>query len=234
MQISSIDWSMNYDQFLNYLYSIGNNKYKDFSKKITPGEFEMIGIPIPTLKKIAKDIYSKTDYKKFLSYDSDIYEIIMLKGLVISNIKDTNEYKIYFHKFIQTINNWAVCDVFLMASKIINKDKDYYFNQSLDLIKEKQEFLNRVGFVILLDYFVTDEYIDTILNNIDGFRSEKYYANMALAWLISVCYIKYPDKTKKFFNTCNLDTSVIKMSIRKIKDSYRVSAEDKEYLKRIG
>lgn len=223
---------MSKSEILEYLYSVSDEVYKSFSKKITPGEFEMIGVRIPTLKQLAKKI-SKGNYREFLKInDENIFELIMLKALVIANIKDVEEYKKYFTEFLPKISNWAICDTFLAASKIIKRDMLYFFNLSLNLIEEKEEFLNRVGFVILLDYFVSEEYIDTICKKIRNFKSDAYYANMALAWLISVMYIKSPEKTKEFFQDNNLDKTVIKMSIRKIKDSYRVSLENKEWLKK--
>lgn len=234
MKIANLDWSKDYDQFLNYLYSIKDVKYRDFSKKITPGEFEMIGIRIPYLKTIAKKIYKNTDYKSFLKIDdNNTFELIMLKGLVIANIKDSNEFKYYFNYFLPYINNWAICDIFLAASKTIKKNEEYYFKESCRLIKLNDEFKNRVGFVLLLDYFVSDKYIDRILDITNGYKSDKYYANMSLAWLLSVCYIKYPEKMKKYLQNCNLNRDVIKKSIQKIRDSYRVSREDKEQLKKL-
>ena len=233
MNIKKINWSKDYDQFIDYLYSLNDSKYKEFSKKITPGEYEMIGIRVPILKELAKSIYKETNYKEFLSIPNGIYEIQMLKCFVIANIKDIDEYKEYFNSIISSINNWAVCDTFLAASKTIKKDKPYFYNKSIALIRKKDEFLNRIGFVIMLDYFIIDEYIDNILKSIKDFKSDKYYANMALAWLISVCYIKYPTKTKQFLENNSLDTEVIKMAIRKIKDSYRVSDNDKKYLKKL-
>lgn len=231
MNLNGFDWSNDYDQFLCYLYTLGDEKYRSFSKKITPNEKEMIGIRIPILKSISKEIYKYTDWKTFLKLgNDDIFEIIMLKGLVIANIKDISEYKSYFNMFIPFIDNWAVCDTFLAASKIINKDLNYFYSKTCDLIKSNKEFKNRVGFVILLDYFVIDEYIDKIFNVVDDFKSDKYYANMALAWLISVCFVKYPEKTKCFLNNCSLDGNVINMIKRKIKDSYRVSKEEKTAL----
>lgn len=225
---------MSKNEVLNYLYSVSDEKYKTFSKKITPGEFKMIGVRIPILKSLAKKIY-KEDYLSFLKIDDEnIFELVMLKGLVIANIKDIEEYKNYFNSFLPKINNWAICDIFLASSKVIKKDMTYFWNISLELINKKDEFMKRVGLVILLDYFVNDEYIDRIIETIKNFKCDAYYANMALAWLISVMYIKYPDKTKKLLLNNSFDTEVIKMSIRKIKDSYRVSLENKDWLKNIN
>lgn len=234
MDYKNIDWKKDKTIFIEYLYSLRNEKHREFSKKITPGEFEMIGIPVPILKEIARNIL-KTHYETFLTIDEeDIYEIYLLKGLVIGGIKDSEKFKRLFSDFIGKIDNWAVCDITISASKTIKKDCEYFFNKCRELLKEKEEFKNRIAFVIFLDYFITDEYVDRVLNTISGFRSDKYYANMALAWLLSVIYIKYPQKARDYLLKNNFDKTVIKYTKRKIKDSYRVSTADKDWLKNVN
>lgn len=234
MNYKETDWKEGLEPLLNYLNDIAEPTYRDFSKKITPGNFTMLGIRIPILKKIAKNI-SQGDYRTFLTHsDRGIYELKILKGLVISNIKNIEEYKEYFEQFLPSIDNWAVCDIFLASSKIIKKDRPYYLNLCKELLKTDDEFKNRVAFVIFLDYFVDEEYRDTILDIIANYKSEHYYANMALAWLLSIIFVKFPKETKEYLTKNKFDENVTKYMIRKIKDSYRVSTEDKEWLKNVS
>lgn len=225
---------MKKEDLLKHLYLLSNEKYKEFTKKIIPGEFQMLGVRIPDLKKCVKKFNVVERQQVLNMYDENIYELRMIKALTISSIKDINEFRTRFEEFLPFINNWSICDTFLSSSKIIKKDKEYFWNKCKDLIKSEDEFLNRVAFVIILDYFIVDEYLDKIFPLIENYRSNKYYANMALAWLISFLYIKYPINTQTFLLKKTLDEEVLKMSIRKIKDSYRVSYENKEWLKKIG
>ncbi len=194
-------------------------KYRDFSKKLTPGDFTMLGVRVPDMRKIAKNLTIEERESIIKLECDDIFEFKLIRGLVVADIKDVDKYKYEFERFLPLIDNWAICDIFIGSSKIIKKD---------------DEFLNRVAFVILLNYYLIDEYIDKTFDLIKDFKSDKYYANMALGWLISYQYIKYPTKTQEFLTNCNLDKTVLKMGIRKIKDSYRVSPENKEWLKKIG
>ena len=233
LNFASFNWDNDAKVFVDYLYSIGDKKYKDFSKKITPGDFEMIGINIPILKKISKEIL-KGDYKSFLNIEyNHIFEVRMLKGLVISQIKDMSTYKRYFSWFLPQIDNWAICDIFLSSSKIIKEDKEYFLNKCRDLLLNRDEFLNRIAFVILLNYFMEEEYFDSIILLINGYRNDKYYANMAISWLLSVMCVKMPLEFKNNVASLNIDDTVKKMTLRKICDSYRVSDIDKEYYKKI-
>ena len=221
------------DSVIEYLRSISEEKYKTFSKGLIPGEFEMIGVRIPTLKRIAKEI-SKGDYEAFLKIeDDDIFELKMLKGQVIANIKDKDEYEAQFFKYLPKITDWSLCDTFVASSKVISRNRERFFEIAKDLLKEKDEFKNRIAFVILLDYFVNDEYYKQIYSLIKGYESEYYYSNMALAWLISVLYVAYPSKTLQFLKKNRFSGEVIKYTIRKIKDSYRVSEDDKNALKEL-
>ncbi len=230
MDFKNVDWKEGTAPLLTYLNTISEPTYRDFLKKITPGEFTILGVRIPILRNIAKTIYAG-NYKNFLATDDeDIYELKLLKGLVIGKIKDLEEYKSYFNEFIPKIDNWAICDTFLSSSKIITEDRPYFFDLSRKLLQPRDEYKNRIAFVILLDYFVDREYLNKIFDLIKDYRSEHYYSNMALAWLLSVMYAKFPQETKEYLLKNMFDIEVSKYMIRKIKDSYRVSKEDKAWL----
>lgn len=234
MDIKDFSWPKDNDRLISYLISLQDDKYKAFNEKITPGEFNMIGIRIPELRKIAKEIL-KTDYERFLkTFDDDHYEVKLIKGFVIGNIKDRDRFRYHFEEFIKEIDNWAVCDSFIASAKIILKDREYYFYRSRKLLEESSEFLNRVGFVILLDYFVDEEHYDAISSMLKSYKSGKYYADMAISWLLSEMYIRFPKKTQTFLIENHFDKTIIKYTARKIKDSYRVSEEDKKWLKKIS
>ncbi len=220
----------NEDNFLSYIYSLRDEKYREFTKKLVTSKYEIIGIRIPVLKKLAKDL-AKNNIDEILNISShDIFEIYMLKGLVISNIKDKSEARKQFLKYIEFIDNWSLCDTFISSFKIIKNDKEFYFKKATELINSSDEFKERVGLVIMLDYFLDDESIDEIFKLIGKYHTEKYYSKMALAWLLSVAYVKYLDKTKKFIENSVLDRDILKMTERKIKDSFRVSSADKEWI----
>lgn len=233
MDYEKIDWSKDFGKFLKYLESLSEEQFKDFSKQTTPGEFNIIGVRLPVLHGIANSIFKSKKYQEFLDTpDENIFEVRILKGYVIGNIKDVEEYKKQFEKFIPLINNWAVCDTFLASSKVIKKDLPYFYDVAVNLLKIDDEFSNRIAFVILLDYFVIDEYIDKVFSLIKDFKSDAYYANMGLSWLISEIFIKYPKETKKFLKKVSYDIKIRRYIARKIRDSFRVSKANKEWAKK--
>ena len=220
-----------YNKLINYLNNIGEEKYKDFNSKLVLTKYKMYGIKVPILRDIAKKI-SKTNIISFLDIvKSNSYEEVMIEGLVISYIKEVDLCIKYFNKFINKIYNWAICDTCISSMKIVNKNKELFLKQIKKYIKSKNEYVVRVGVVLLLNYYIEDSYIDLVFDIIDSINREDYYINMAIAWLVSVCFVKYRNKTFKYLNDNKLNRFTYNKSIQKIIESYRVSLEDKEILR---
>ena len=95
----------------------------------------------------------------------------------------------------------------------------------------KDEFLSRVGLIIILSHFVKEENLESIYDTLNRIKSDKFYVNMAQAWLICELYVKYPIETNKFLKNNKVNDFTQNKAISKIHDSYRVSDRDKEYLK---
>lgn len=231
MNLKAITWNKKtYQEFIIYLKSISEDAYKEFSQKITFTKYEMLGIRLPKLRSIAKDI-SKGDYKSFLEVSQNkYYESVMIKLLVIANIKDLDECMSYFDEAISLIDNWALCDTFCNSLKIVAKNKEYFLNVIDDLIKSNKIYHIRVGLILLLCFYVEEEYLDLICKYLDSIKSDEYYVNMAEAWLLCEVFIKYEDFGLKYLENNQLNKFTINKTISKIRDSYRVSKSMKDYI----
>ena len=223
----------NYDEFISYLYSKQDLKYKEFHSKLINNS-KLIGIRTPILKDIAKNI-AKNDYKKVFSYlKHDLYEENIIHGLIIGYLKAPfkdiiNE----LDMFLPYNTNWAINDVTCANLKVFKKYQEEGYNYILKLINSKKDWNIRFGLVLLLDHYINDKYIDNILDITDNIKSDEYYVKMANAWLISICFIKYPNKTLSYLKNNNLDDFTFNKCIDKINDSYRVEKEVKENLKKL-
>ncbi len=222
-----------YKAFIEYLISIKDSKYKEFhSSLVLNSKYEMIGIRVPTMKDIAKKIAKTSNVEEFLEFAQDkFYEEVMIQGLVISHIKNEKLFYKYFKKHINKIDNWALCDTFCSAIKIVEKYEDKYFKEAVDMSFSDKEFISRVGLIIILSHFVSEKNLDTIFEVLNKIKSDLFYINMAEAWLICELYIDYPKETKSFIKKNNLNKFTQNKAISKINDSYRVSKEEKEVLK---
>ena len=221
---------ISYDDFINYLYSISDTKYRDFNKKIILKD-NIIGVRTNTIKSIAKKI-AYGDYNKFITLNKHVlYEENLLHGLLLGYLKiDFNNLVPLIDEFLKYIDNWAVCDLTVSNLKIFNKNKELGLKEIKKYLKSSNTWINRFGYVLILNYYVEDKYIDFIFNSFDNYKDE-YYVKMAIAWLISICYIKYKDKTLEFLKNNKLDKFTYNKAIQKIIESNRVSVDEKNILK---
>lgn len=217
-------------EFLDYLKNNSSINTKEFNERIISTKYEILGLKLPFLRKLAKEII-KGNYISFLNnLDNKYYEIILLIGFVIANIKDENIFIEYFYKYLDLIDNWSLCDSFVASLKIVKNKKQEFINILDDLKLCNKTYYVRVGIVILLNYYIEDEYLDYIFNYLNDINSTEYYINMAKAWLIQSVFVKYPDMVINYFKDNNESDFVINKSISKIRDSYKVSKELKDYV----
>lgn len=220
-----------YNAFVKELINKKDEKYKEFHSSIViNSKYEMIGIRVPVMRQIAKEI-AKTNIEKFLKYAEDTYyEEVMIQGFVISHIKDEEIFYKYFKEFIKKVDNWAICDSFCSSIKIVEKYEEKYFKEAIQMALNSEEFKSRIGIVIILNHFINKENLKTIFDTLNKIESDKFYINMAEAWLLCEMYIKYTKETTKFLQQNKLNKFTQNKAISKIHDSYRVSKEEKEYL----
>lgn len=221
----------NYQEFIKYLISIKEDKYREFHQSLVlNSKYKMLGIRLPIMRKIAKEI-SKTNIEEFLNVvENNYYEEVMIEGLVISYIKDENIFSKYHKAYIKKIDNWALCDTYCNSIKIVRKYKDKYFKEALKLSINKNEFISRTGLIMILSHFIEKDNLNEIFIVLNKIISNKYYINMAQAWLLCELFIKYKEETLKYLENHNLNKFTINKTISKIHDSYRVSTNDKNYI----
>ena len=213
-------------------------EYKEFHKRILNDEnAKLIGIRLPKLREYAKK--TKKEYGlQFLldNINENYYEEIMLKGILIGEYKnlDIKDIEKYIKYYVPKISNWAICDTFCSGLKITKRYKDEIWKIIKKYLQSNEEFGVRFALVMILNYYITDEFIYEIFDIINNVKIDKYYTKMANAWLISYCVIKYYDKTLNFLkNECIIDTWTYNKGIQKSIESYRLTKEQKEELKKL-
>lgn len=232
MNLKNNIWNKeSYLEFINYLISLEDIEYRKFHSSLLGVEKRVIGIRTPKLKKIAQEI-SKGEWEKFISYSQNTYyEEGVIKGLVLGFIKvDYETRKMYVENFIVDIDNWATCDIVVGNLKFLKKEKDRYYNFIKECTSSDNPWKIRFGLVILLGYYLEDRYIDEIFLLCSSVTNRGYYVKMAQAWLISIMFIKFRDKTINYLENNNLDSWTQNKTIRKIRESTRVTREDKDFI----
>lgn len=213
-----------------------DEKFKDFTSALIPGSRPILGVRVPVLRKIAKEI-AKGDWKTYLrEATEDTYEEVVIKGFVIGYAKAELEVLLpYIAEHIEKINDWSLCDGFCSNLKVVEKHREEFLEFLLPYAKIDDEFKQRVVAVMLMTYYLTDDYIDISLKVLDSLKNEKYYCKMAVAWTIATAWAKQREKTYCYMQDGNntLDNWTYNKAIQKMVESYRVSDEDKEMLRQM-
>ena len=209
-----------------------DEKYRKFSSALIPNISNVAGVRLQVLRKIAKEIYKK-DYKNYLlCKDFDYMEETMLKGMLIGLLREKPEALLkIIADFVDEIDNWSVCDCFCCGLKFTKDNKELVWNFIQPYLKSKKEYEIRFGCVMLLNYFIEEKYIDRIFLAIEKIQTDDYYAKMAIAWLISICFINLPDKTMDFLYQTKIQNWIYNKAIQKITESYRITTGTKQILK---
>lgn len=205
-----------------------DEKYQKFNQKLLPGVDNILGVNMPTIRKIAKRYYNDEKIYEYIeNLDSNIHEEMMIKGLLIAQGKIDN--RIYYvEEYAKEISNWSICDSFCASLKQLD---DSYYQLAIKFLKSHPEFHQRFGFVLILNHFINDDYINEIFELIESSKTNGYYSMMASAWLLSMIYIKYPQDTIVFLENSKQDKILINKAIQKIRESLQVDKEAKEMLK---
>ncbi|MFJ8260573.1 DNA alkylation repair protein [Rummeliibacillus sp. NPDC094406] len=199
--------------------------YRDFNAKLIPtvDKDSMIGVRIPAIRKIAKEV-AKEDAPSFLSNTRyQFYEEKMLSGMVIGYAKmDFEEQLTHIEDFIPKIDNWSVCDSFCTGLKSTKKHQKEMWQFIQPYAGSNEEYKARFAAVMLLNYFVNETYIQQTLALLDSIQNGKFYTQMAVAWAISICYIKFPEITEAYLKTSSQDTFTYNKALQKIIESNRI------------
>jgi 3-methyladenine DNA glycosylase AlkD len=215
------------------LVNLSEENYREFSSKLLPGVKNILGVRLPNLRRMAKEI-AKDDWRSYLNSPRDYYfEEIMLQGMVVGYIKDVDIDEILevIRKYVAKINNWSVCDSFCNGLKFTNNNKEKVWEFIQKYILSKNEFEVRFAIVMLLNYYIEEDYIKLVLSKLDKIKHEGYYVKMAVAWAISVCYVKYDELTIKYLRKNSLDNFTYNKTLQKICESLKVSKENKVIIK---
>jgi len=231
MELIKEHWNKtNIPEFQKYLLSFSKGEENGkWEQRIVNTKLPCIAVPSPEVKRIAKEIF-QGNYLEFLDlWLWDNFTNTSINGSIICKIKDFELMVKYLDKYIDKCDNWATCD--LLKFPITPKNKEQFFALSKKYIHSSKPFVRRAGITILFKLVDDDQYIDQIFEILNSFQNEQeYYVNMVNAWLFAECFTKQREKTLKFLKSHQLNKFTINKGISKCRDSFRVSAEDKEML----
>lgn len=223
------------DEIREKIFELADEKYKQFHSSLCPGVNNIIGVRVPVLREYAKELSVKYNLEDILhNLKGEYYEEIMLEGMLIGMAKIDTEQRIqYIKKFVPKIDNWAICDTICAGFKFTNKNREVIWELIQQYLKSDKEFELRFAIVMMLDFYIIDDYIDLVLEKLEQVKNEAYYVKMAVAWAVSICFIKFPVKTQILLESNKLDNFTHDKSIQKIIESFRVDKDVKNKLRKL-
>ena len=219
-----------------HLLQLAEQGNKKFTESLNPGVEHVLGIRVPDLRKLAARI-AKDGWEAYLDTADTYYmEERMLQGMVLGCIRPDADIEVYLHRvtcFVWNINSWSVCDTFKFGGgkRFIEANKDRLWEYLKTWMRAEGEYEIRFGVVMAMQYFIDEEHIEELFSLYNAIRHEGYYVRMGVAWALSVCFVRFPERTLAYLKQNTLDNFTYNKALQKIIDSYRVDAGTKDVIR---
>lgn len=214
------------------LFSLQDSEYKSFHGKLIPTvePEKIIGIRIPVLRSFAKEIKDTDEAKRFLrQLPHNYYEENNLHAFLIEGILDFDRCIAEIERFLPFVDNWATCDS--MRPKCFKKNKEKLLPYIENWLQSHEAYTVRFGIECLMCYFLDESFKVKYLESVSQIYSEEYYVNMMIAWYFATALAKQWDSTVVFLEDGRLPIWVHNKTIQKAVESFRITDEQKVYLK---
>lgn len=214
------------------LFAMQDLKYKEFHSKLLPGieQESVIGIRTPMLRKFAKEYRKSEAAKAFLQeLPHRYYEENNLHMMMITEEKDYQMRLKQVKEFLPYINNWATCD--LPLPKCFAKHKQELLSEIKQWLTSNETYIVRYGIGVLMRLYLDEDFKLEYLEWVSAVRSEEYYVNMMIAWYFATALAKQWDDAIIYLEKKKLSEWVHRKTIQKAIESYRITSEQKQYLR---
>ena len=225
---------MNLNEIRAELFKMQDMNYRDFNSKLIPtvDKESMIGIRTPDLRKYAKQLGKSSDVIEFLqTLPHKYFDENQLHAFIISEIKDFKNCIDEINRFLPYIDNWATCDQ--LSPKVFKKYHNELFEYIKDWLKSDKVYTLRFGIGMLMGHFLDEDFDILYPEMVSKIRSGEYYINMMIAWYFATALAKQYESIIPFIENNSLDIWTHNKTIQKSIESYRITDEQKAYLREL-
>ncbi|MBQ1289922.1 MAG: DNA alkylation repair protein [Lachnospiraceae bacterium] len=216
----------------NELFDMQDLKYRELQTGIIPSRDPqtLIGVRTPALRSFAKQLAKREDLSDFLNDLPHLYfDEDQLHAFIISEIKDYDTCMAELEKFLPHVDNWATCDQ--MSPKVFKKHKEELLVKIREWIASDKPYTVRFGIGMLMQHFLDEDFDPAYPELVAGIRSEEYYVKMMIAWYFATALAKQYETVLPYLENRRLDAWTHNKAIQKAVESYRITPEQKEYLR---
>ncbi len=215
------------------LLSLADNDYREFHARLMPtvSKKRIIGIRMPVLRRYAKSLEPSRTQSFLKCGEHFYYEENNLHALIIDNIKNVREQANALDDFLPMVDNWATCD--LMRPKALFKDSALLLEKIKEWLRAEHTYTVRFAIGMLLTRFLDEDFSPEYLELVAGVKSDEYYVKMMQAWYFATALAKRWEDTVPYLTQNKLDKWTHTKTIQKARESYRITKEQKEFLKKL-
>ncbi len=220
------------DEIRKELYLLQDIKYRDFQRKLIPTAKPdtVIGVRTPELRKYAKKLVNQENIQEFLhDLPHRFFDENQLHAFIISEIKDYDLCMRELLSFLPFVDNWATCDQ--LSPKVFKKHRSELIQQIKTWIQSEQTYTVRFGIGMLMQHFLDEDFDPIYPKIVSNIESDEYYVNMMIAWYFATALAKQYDAVLPFITDQKLNAWAHNKTIQKAIESYRITPEQKVYLR---
>ena len=214
------------------LYDRQDLKYRDFQAKLIPGmePEKMIGVRTPDLRKIAKQMAKREDIGEFLeNLPHEFFDENQVHAFVISELKDYGRCVQGVERFLPFVDNWATCDQ--MSPKVFKKHRPELLDSIKEWIRSEHTYTVRFAVGMLMQHYLDEDFDPEYPEMVAEVQSEEYYIRMMIAWYFATALAKQYEAVLPYIEERRLEPWTHNKTIQKAIESYRITPEQKEYLR---
>lgn len=220
------------EQIRNDLFAMQDNDYREFHSKLIPNVEKdlVIGVRTPALRKYAKQLAKRPEAALFLQeLPHKYYEENNLHGFLLEEMKDFGQLVVALDAFLPYVDNWATCD--MIAPKVFKKHLPALLSIIKDRLSSEHVYVVRFYIGMLLKHYLDDAFSTEYLDWVLSVKREEYYIKMMVAWYFATALAKQYDAAIPYIEEKRLEIWTHNKAIQKALESYRITKEQKEYLK---
>lgn len=220
------------DEITTKLFSLQDTAYRDFQVKLIPGmdAQKEIGVRTPELRKLAKELAKREDIREFLNdLPHQYFDENQLHAFILSGEKDFEKCMEDLERFLPYVDNWATCDQ--MSPKVFRKNRKKLLESINRWIGSEHTYTVRFAIKMLMEHFLDEDFDPIYPEMVATVRSEEYYIRMMIAWYFATALAKRYDAVLPYLKQEKLDVWTHNKAIQKAVESYRITEEQKIYLK---
>lgn len=220
------------EEIRDILFENQDEKYKAFHSRLIPNvpPEKIIGVRTPVVRKLAKEYSKSTEIGQFLNdLPHKYYDENNLHGFIIADFKDYDSTIKHVNALLPYIDNWATCD--LLSPKAFRKNRDRLKSDIEIWLSSDEVYTKRFAIEMIMSHFLDEDFDESYLPRIAEIRSDEYYIKMMQAWFFATALAKQWDCAVKIIEERRLDEWTHRKAIQKSVESFRITKEQKEYLK---